>query len=693
MGSGPLASLLRRLTGVFGVAAVIAIVGVALTGSRVTGQASSDVAVAFQNDPAHSGSQSSDPLTPSLTKKWSVDLQSGVVSYPVIAQGLVFVTAGSTALNLGNSSGTNLYALDQATGNTVWGPVALGGQYAFSALAYENGVLFTINGSGVVRSFNASTGLPGWSLDLTRVPGHDIYEFTSPLTALNGLVYTAGSGVGGAIFAINETSGQVVWSQPVQEGQDSDPAVSSSGVYVSYPGEVYDFNPSTGAVIWHYSAGYGGGGTTPVLYNGRLYVRGEGGYGDTIFDAKTGTQLGSFNGDVPPAFDGSRGFFETQGTLEARDLANNDALLWSFAGDGALDSAPVAVNGYVYVGSNEPATNVGLLYALEESSGRVVWSDQVGAGVLKPNERDASTPMTGMGIANGLLVVPASSRVVTYTSSGDPPPPPPSPAQPPVPSGPAATAYEVDNLHDGAQASDSLAPPLAKRWSLNLGAMVTYPIIAQGMAYVAAGNRFFALDLRNGQTVWGPVTTAISSELWEGATYDQGRVFAQQSAGVLSAFDAGTGNLVWSRKLPAQFYFSSAPTARNGIVYSAGSETGGTVYALSEANGALLWTQSVMNGDFSSPVVTDTGVYVSYACQETYDLDPVTGAVIWWHQTSCEGGGGQTPVLHGTRLYVRDNVLGNVILDTATGNAVGTFSATPPPAFDGTLGFFLSAGS
>ena len=56
-------------------------------------------------------------------------------------------------------------------------------------------------------------------------------------------------------------------------------------------------------------------------------------------------------------------------------------------------------------------------------------------------------------------------------------------------------------------------------------------------------------------------------------------------------------------------------------------------------------------------------------------------------------GGGQTPVLHGTRLYVRDNVLGNVILDTATGYAVGTFSATPPPAFDGTLGFFLSAGS
>ena len=76
-------------------------------------------AVAYQIDPAHTGSQS-DGLTPPLVQRWSRELgnSSSTISYPLIVEGKVFVLVDN-----GNDFGTNLYALDGATGATIWGPI------------------------------------------------------------------------------------------------------------------------------------------------------------------------------------------------------------------------------------------------------------------------------------------------------------------------------------------------------------------------------------------------------------------------------------------------------------------------------------------------------------------------------------------------------------------------------------------
>jgi hypothetical protein len=63
----------------------------------------------------------------------------------------------------------------------------------------------------------------------------------------------------------------------------------------------------------------------------------------------------------------------------------------------------------------------------------------------------------------------------------------------------------------------------------------------------------------------------------------------------------------------------------------------------------VLWTQSVANGDNSSPALNSTSVFVSYACGLTYSFDRTTGALQWFSNSSCEGGGGKTPVVHGGR--------------------------------------------
>src|SRR5581483_5140391 len=163
------------------------------------------------------------------------------------------------------------------------------------------------------------------------------------------------------------------------------------------------------------------------------------------------------------------------------------------------------------------------------------------------------------------------------------------------------------------------------------------------------------------------------------------------------AFDANSGSTLWIATLPGQYFFTAPPAALNGIVYTSGAGSGGTVYAVRESDGKVLWTASVMNGDNSSPVVTGTGVYVSYVCPQTYKFAPKTGGLIWHYSGPCEGGGGATPVLYQGLLYVRDwsSSLGHNgdILNATTGAVVGSFDANFAPAFVSGKAFYVQSNS
>lgn len=58
-----------------------------------------------------------------------------------------------------------------------------------------------------------------------------------------------GSG-SGSLYVLGQASGAIVWTQLLQGGADSDPAVTADGVYVTYPRQTYDFRPATGDSIW-----------------------------------------------------------------------------------------------------------------------------------------------------------------------------------------------------------------------------------------------------------------------------------------------------------------------------------------------------------------------------------------------------------------------------------------------------------
>ena len=172
----------------------------------------------------------------------------------------------------------------------------------------------------------------------------------------------------------------------------------------------YDFNPATGATLWEnppMDPGCSGAGTA-VLFEGVLYARAYGKAIGRALDAATGVKIGDVYSTRTPAFHGGHGFFVVEGVLTARAVP---ALVdtWSFTAPSKLSMAPLVVNNHVYV-----ASAGGLLYALSELTGAVVWSTDVGEK-LPPEENDSlSKPLPGLGVGGGALIVPANHHLLAY---------------------------------------------------------------------------------------------------------------------------------------------------------------------------------------------------------------------------------------------------------------------------------------
>src|SRR5262249_9261932 len=204
----------------------------------------------------------------------------------------------------------------------------------------------------------------------------------------------------------------------------------------------------------------GGGGKPPVLHIGQVYVR------DSFFtpqsgivlDAGTGNKTGEFDSDRPPAFIDNLALYLQSGTLVGVDVPSGQ-VLWSFAGDGGLQSAPVIVNQTIYIGSSS-----GTLYGLN-TSGQQIWSTQVGAPIPAPDEFN-DTLTTGLGSGDGLLIVPAASLLVAYVAAT----PSPTPTASPTPTcSPGVVTFQgsitntdpTKNTVVGALSSCALSPACA----------------------------------------------------------------------------------------------------------------------------------------------------------------------------------------------------------------------------------------
>jgi outer membrane protein assembly factor BamB len=682
----------RQIIWKFSIAGVILTMGLNSTarapGLGVNTLDASDDSVAFQIDAAHSGIQNSGAPTPPLEEVWTKQL-GGRASFPVIAQGLVFVTTG-----IDGGSGGYLWALDQATGDSVWGPVDLGGLSAraegWSAptgyLAHQEGRLLAATDGGWIQAFDASTGQRLWKIHLPIS-----FRYGAPPVARGNFLYVTG-GDPSSLSAIDIRDGQVIWTKKHELG--GHPAVSEEAVYVaSQCSESYGYDRLTGKrLFYHHDACTGGGFFNPVAVGVELFLRSWGDFPDQVLDGFSGQVIDTYSSDSSPIIAGQTAYFRIGSTLEARDRQDdrpNSQPLWSFSGDGALTADPLLGAGHVYVRSQK-----GRLYAVASDTGQEVWTGSVSPGFAE----------AGMAMGEGLLAVPAGDTLTLFKSAGAPSPEPidpqPGPTLDLATSSPYANsvAYQIDPAHSGLQMNGQLSLPLATAWMRQFAGDVSYPLIVDDLVLVTAANAgspgawLHALDASNGRELWKreiPSDFSTSAH----AAYDRGVVVVTNDRGRLWGYEAESGNRIWIRNLPkatgtSAWAFESPPTARNGVVAVLGSGIGTYAYVVGVKTGIVKWAKSISSGGDGAVALTRSQLIISNPCN-AQSLNLADGAPQWRVHTGCSGGGGLEPVVARGKVFAPDGSgQGNQILKVRYGTHESAFSSVVPPSVSGSLAVF-----
>jgi outer membrane protein assembly factor BamB len=273
---------------------------------------------------------------------------------------------------------------------------------------------------------------------------------------------------------------------------------------------------------------------------------------------------------------------------------------------------------------------------------------------------------------------------------GTPSPQPPPQSQPPAaqPQGSPPTGsvtVGVNATHTGFVDDQNLVPPLVRRWARSFGGPVGPVRAADGRLYTlaSAGGTFAlrALSPVTGRDLW--VRPIPQSNL---LAYDGGRLFAVGGDGVVRAFSASNGAPLWQRRPASGNPPAASPVATGGVVYVTADDY---VVALSGATGAQLWKVRGSGTD-NVPAVDSQRAYVAYACAQVRAYNRSDGKTAWEHHTDCGGGGGSTPSVFGSALYVPERSL---VLDRATGAARGTFFGSVTPVFARGYGLFRQNGT
>lgn len=146
----------------------------------------------------------------------------------------------------------------------------------------------------------------------------------------------------------------------------------------------------------------------------------------------------------------------------------------------------------------------------------------------------------------------------------------------------------------------ALGASLSRAWSVqvdggsNRQRLGAAPVVADGKLFVIdVEARVHAFSASTGASLWSVAiaTTdkrSASARFGGGVSFEDGQVFATDGLGDVVALDAKTGKEAWRAKPGAPL--RGAPTVANGQVYTLSQDN--QLYALSQTDGSLVWTQS-----------------------------------------------------------------------------------------------------
>lgn len=354
--------------------------GVALTltkGTLIGSSASGSISFALRktdNLPA-------EPSMPNIPKgpnpKWQAKLGSAVFATAAVRDSVAYV----------GTSGGVFNAMHLGTGDFVW--TFSGGRPIHGEALTTNDAVYFVCDNGFLFKLNRQTGKEIWRYDLgdaqiTRILPHPVvydYDVKAPKPVLADSTLYLGSGDGGFhavdaasgkrlwrfeaqgkiradalingaqvifgtldnfLYALDRQSGKELWKKDMKGAVNGTPALIDGKLMVGTRGAVlYALNSVTSDILWR--APYWGSWveSTPVLYNGMMYIGSSDLRSVVCYDPK-----------------------------DARILWRTDVYGWSW-------HRPVVSEKFVYVGlggTNPYMTrHIGSITALERATGRIAW--------------------------------------------------------------------------------------------------------------------------------------------------------------------------------------------------------------------------------------------------------------------------------------------------------------------------------
>ncbi len=249
------------------------------------------------------------------------------------------------------------------------------------------------------------------------------------------------------------------------------------------------------------------------------------------------------------------------------------------------------------------------------------------------------------------------------------------------------TQWRGPNRDGVAAAFDVPAPwpdGLHQRWSVEVGSGYATPLLIGERLYLyvrqAEEEVLLALDPATGETIWrsaypapfqmNPATNPHGPGPKSTPAFADGRLFTLGMSGIVSAFDADDGELLWQvpgGAVEPLYHTAMSPVVEGDLViFHVGGNDDGALTAFDAATGDVRWSWDGDGPSYGSPLVLDIeGVrqVVTYTQENVVGVAVQTGELLWSRPfTTAYATNSQTPVRYG-----------DLLIESGQGNGVTAF--------------------
>ena len=228
---------------------------------------------------------------------------------------------------------------------------------------------------------------------------------------------------------------------------------------------------------------------------------------------------------------------------------------------------------------------------------------------------------------------------------------------------------------------------LIEQWKMDVGLGYSTPILIEESVYIFTrqGNDevMRAIDADSGVLIWqtsypaifdmNPGTARHGGGPKSTPVFDNGRLFTLGISGIVTAFDAKTGQRLWQQQpaspLEPLYHTAFSPVVDGGfVIFHVGGHDDGALTAFDVTTGEVKWTWTGDGPAYGSPVVVEldeTRQIVLFTQEHLVGIEIDTGKLLWKRPfTTPYTTTSQTPIIYG-----------DIVVEAGRANGITAFRA------------------